>query len=130
MTVAVCLDDRNGRLFAGRRQSRDRFVAEDLIKEGGGKLCILPFSQKLFEGKEGVKLCENVGEEGVYFLEDLPLKPLASRLERLIVYRWNRLYPADTVLDLSPEEAGLRLISREEFAGYAHERITKEVYEK
>ena len=130
MTVALCVDDSLGRLFGGRRQSRDRVVTEDLLKEGGGRLWILPFSQRLFEGREGVAVASSPSEEGVWFLEDQPLKPLADRIDRMILYRWNRAYPADVFLDLTPEAAGLHLVKREELRGFSHERITKEVYEK
>ena len=37
MRVIVCLDDRNGMLFNRRRQSRDRRVVEDILRELGEK---------------------------------------------------------------------------------------------
>jgi len=45
--------------------------------------------------------------------------------EGLILYRWNRTYPADLYFTLSLE--GWTLERREEFAGSSHEKITKEV---
>ena len=52
--------------------------------------------------------------------------PLLERAGRLVVYRWNRLYPADRRLSLPP--AGWRLLSQSDFPGHSHPRITKEVY--
>ena len=52
----------------------------------------------------------------------------ADRLEGLVLYRWNRRYPADAWLDVRPGPPGWTLARREEFSGHSHERITKEVY--
>lgn len=46
--------------------------------------------------------------------------------EGLIVYRWNRTYPADLFLTLPLEQ--WTLVRQEEFAGSSHQNITKEVY--
>ncbi len=128
MTVALCIDDQGGRLFGGRRQSRDRVLLEDLLSESKGELRILPFSQGLL--KDRAVLCADLTEDGFYFLEDRPLAPLKDRLTTLILYRWNRLYPADIYLDATPEDLGLTLVRTEELCGSSHPKITKEVYEK
>ena len=52
--------------------------------------------------------------------------PFAGRVERVVLYRWDRAYPADLYWDLSLE--GWTLARREEFPGFSHEIITKEVY--
>ena len=51
-----------------------------------------------------------------------------DRLEGLVLYRWNRRYPADAWLDVRPGPPGWTLARREEFSGHSHERIAKEVY--
>ena len=49
MIAAICLEDRNGLLFNGRRLSRDRAQQEDLMTVcGAGRLWISPFSAPLF----------------------------------------------------------------------------------
>ncbi|MGI6255154.1 MAG: ribonuclease Z [Acutalibacter sp.] len=133
MKVIVCLDDRNGMLFNHRRQSRDRQVIQDMVGNLGGKrLWISPFSEKLFQGMEDcVQMADSpleiAGPGECCFVEDLSLDPWADRVESLIVYRWNRHYPGDKFLDL--DLSGWRLVSREEFPGSSHQKITKEVYE-
>ena len=62
------------------------------------------------------------------FVEEPPLLPWLDRLEGLVLYRWNRRYPADAWLDVRPGPPGWTLARREEFSGHSHERITKEVY--
>ena len=51
-----------------------------------------------------------------------------DRLEKLIVFRWNRKYPADFWLDADLRD--WKLIEAEEFPGNSHEKITQETYVK
>lgn len=133
MQVIVCLDDRNGMLFNHRRQSRDREVLKEILKDAEGKrLWIRPFSQKLFQGAEHrVQVSDSpldaAGPGENCFVEDLSLAGWEDSIESLTVYRWNRHYPGDFFLDL--DLSGWRLVSRREFSGNSHEKITKEVYE-
>ena len=54
MTVFVCLDDNNGMLFCGRRQSRDRVITQDILTQcEGSRLWMDEYSRKLFENMEG-----------------------------------------------------------------------------
>lgn len=132
MIAAVCIDDSGGLQFNHRRQSRDRVVSEDLLQSAKGyPLWMAPGSQVLFpEGK--VSACPDFlerAESGDWcFVEDRSLAPYRSKLEALVLYRWNRAYPADVYLDVIPWEEGWRLMSREEFPGHSHKLITKEVY--
>ena len=132
MIAAVCIDDSCGLQFNHRRQSRDRVVTEDLLQSARGHpLWIAPISQALFpEGGISVApdFLERAGEGDWCFVEDQSLLPFLSRLEAMVLYRWNRVYPADTYLDVIPWEAGWRCIGREEFPGHSHKLITKEVY--
>jgi hypothetical protein len=56
------------------------------------------------------------------------LQPVEEKIEKLVVFRWNRQYPADQHLDLSL--AGWKLQQTEDFPGKSHEKITEEVYAK
>lgn len=135
MRVIVCLDDRNGMLFNRRRQSRDRRVVEDILRELGEKrLLVNGFSAPLFErAGERIRVVDDplaaAGREEVCFVENLPLAPWAAAIERLTVYRWNRVYPADMRLDLALE-SGWHLVAASDFPGFSHEKITKEIYER
>lgn len=135
MRVIVCLDDRNGMLFNRRRQSRDRRVVEDILRELGEKrLLVNGFSAPLFErAGDRIRVEDDplaaAGREDVCFVENLPLAPWAAAIERLTVYRWNRVYPADMRLDLALE-SGWHLVAASDFPGFSHEKITKEIYER
>jgi len=133
ITVAVCLDDELGRTFGGRRQSRDRVLLADLLAEcGEHALYAERYSETLFPGSAHVTVCDDpmavCPDGGVCFLETLPIKPRVAQIDRLILYRWNRLYPADFYMDIDPIGAGFVLESVLEFEGSSHARITKEVY--
>lgn len=127
--IFVCLDDQNGMLFHGRRQSRDRAVVADMLLDAQGLLWAAPFSQKLL-GEEAT-CCEDflqrAGLGDCCFVEDRVPEKLEP-VESVTVYRWNQVYPADLHWTLELDKAPWRLTKREEFPGYSHERITKEVY--
>ena len=112
MTLILCVDDRGGLSFNGRRQSQDRRVREDLLTmAAGGALWMDDYSRRQFTEPE---------------LQD-PEAAL-ERADRLVLYRWGRHYPADRRLDLPP--AGWRLEGQTEFPGRSHDMITKEIYVK
>ena len=132
MIAAVCLDDRNGMLFNGRRLSRDRAQQEDLLALcGEKKLRIGSFSEKLFQpyGERVVvddDFLTAAGAGEIVFVEDRGLLPLSARLEGVIVYRWNRAYPSDLQFDL--DLSAFTCTERVEFPGNSHDVITREVF--
>ena len=129
LRVYVCLDDRDGMLFNGRRQSRDSRVFEDIRREISGELLIDPFSESLCCRAEiPYKLLEGpLPENGDFFLESRdPMEAAAA--QRIVIYRWGRHYPADARWSLNLRDAGFFLAERSEFPGSSHERICREVY--
>ena len=129
VTVAVCLDDEMGMMFNSRRQSRDRVLIEELLSSSKERIYIHPYSRLLFPDSDRITVTEDpLGEceDGICFIENLPILPYKDKIRKLIIYKWNRLYPADKYFDLSLE--GKRRISKTEFKGSSHERITKEIY--
>lgn len=129
MKVAVCIDDNSGMLFNSRRQSRDRELIADFVKAAGNnRILIKPFSKILFESYSVTadeKFLEIAEENDYCFVEDESLLPYSSRISELIIYKWNRRYPADFIFEI-PE--GFVLKETSEFKGSSHEKITKEIY--
>ena len=130
MDLIVCVDDKMGMSFGGRRQSMDRLLREDLLAlTQGAALWMAPYSAKQFETlPENARVAEDfleaAGEGDYCFCElQLPQKPEGS----IILYRWNRHYPADRFF---PEEwlQCRNLKESREFPGNSHEKITREVY--
>ena len=48
------------------------------------------------------------------------------KAKKVVVYRWDKVYPADYKLPLRQ----YKLVSTLEFQGYSHDKIVKEVYER
>ena len=134
MKTILCLDERGGMTFLGKRQSRDERVVEDIIETvGSAKLLVNNYSLPLFP--EGFAICSDTpldaaGDEDFCFVETEDPLPYLNKIDTLIVYNWNRHYPSDKRLSLSPENHGFALRETTEFAGKSHEKITKETYVK
>ena len=133
MNLIVCLDDKNGMTFNRRRQSSDRLLIRHLLSWVGEKpLWICPGSVSLFEELPPNVIVDpdcfsKASREDFCFGEEKSCLEYISKAASIIVYRWNRIYPADQRF---PEtELRRRTICHtEEFKGYSHERITQEVY--
>lgn len=129
MTLYICLDDKNGLRFNKRRQSRDAALLEDIRSQLSGDLLIDPFSEKLIrEAQIPYVLPPQTAED--FFSEDVPTEALLENCSKVVIYRWNRHYPADVRWDPDLEERGFSLEETVEFPGKSHEKITREVYVK
>ncbi len=130
MTVAVCVDDRMGMLFNNRRQSRDKFVIDDLMSIAE-KVYINSFSEELFEDyRDRTEIdedfLEKAGSEDICFVENIDLAPYADKIDKVILYLWNRHYPSS--LKCKVNLSDYSLMEKTEFAGNSHEKITREEY--
>ena len=131
MHLIFCVDDRDGLSFCGRRLSRDSCVTEHILRlTQGHDLWLHPYSAQLFSNAS-VRVDEDfqrkAGQGAYCFVEITPLLETYEDLESVILYRWNRAYPATCKFDrkiLAP----MHLIHREEFPGNSHETITMERY--
>ena len=132
MEIIICLDDNNGMLFNNRRQSRDSKVLCDIKNNLQNSLTIFPFSEKLVSSAEISYeiISGSASENTVLFVEDRGIKEFLPVTNKITVYFWNRVYPADLTLDIDLAKEGFRSVSVYEFAGSSHEKITKEVFEK
>lgn len=134
MTAVVCIDDKNGMMFNKRRQSRDSILIDDLMSLCSGKvLHMCEYSRSLFENyQEKISVDENfpesAGKHDICFIENADLSSYAERIDKLIIYRWNRHYPSDLKLTLDLSE--YKLQNRTEFKGSSHDKITREEYIK
>lgn len=133
MKLIVCLDDRDGMLFAGRRQSRDKAVYERMLELAAqSKLWMNAYSARLFSvGQENICINENFLElangDDCCFVENTDVTSCLPRVQTLIVFRWNRHYPADVYF---PGLQCWKKASAEDFPGNSHDRITMEVYKR
>ena len=135
MTVALCVCDAGGMMFNKRRQSKDRRVIADLVALSGEReIVITPFSEKLFsECADKTRVLSDLSAPcagSFVFCDDVAPSELAFEISTLIIYRWNRKYPADKYMGICPERDGFSLVESVDFVGDSHEKITREIWKK
>jgi len=132
MHLVLCLDQRDGRLFNNRRQSSDRCVRQDLLKHiGTCRLVADRYTADQFEKGQKARILTDTapGNQDYYFLERGEVLPLLEKVSSVVIYRWDKVYPADTFLEADALK-GFCLQEKTEIAGYSHKVITKEVYRR
>lgn len=131
MILIVCVDDAGGLGFNRRRQSQDRALRARMLGKWG-RLWMNAYSAGQFAKEDPVTadegFLEMAGPGDACFAEGPAAAEALDRAEKLVLYRWNRKYPADCHFPLDLEARGWRLEETEDFAGSSHEKITEEVY--
>ena len=136
MKIIVCLDDKNGMMFNGRRQSKDRVLVEKIIEMTRDDILWLhPYSMQLFDERtENLRVDEKfleLAKKGEYcFVEAQDVKSYADSIEEIIIFRWNRVYPADSHFPVEMLDNFKIKGDSTTFSGKSHEIISVEVYSK
>lgn len=135
LIAMAIVDNANGMMFHKRRQSQDRIVREKILSMAAGKkLWMNAYSHRQFAKMDGEQIAEaeafleSAGQGEYCFVENVPLAPYEEKIEKLILFHWNRRYPGDFFLDLDLSEKQWKLTESSEFAGSSHEKITMEIY--
>ena len=135
MILIACLDDKGGMMFNHRRQSQDRVLRTLLLEMAAGHhLWMNQYSAGQFDATQMSNVVvddsflENAGTGDYCFIESSLVSVDASAVERIILFKWNRIYPADEFFDFSLEN--WTLSASQEFEGSSHDKITVEVYEQ
>lgn len=133
MNIIVCFDNNNGLMFNNRRQSQDAQVRQDILKlTQNSKLFMNTYSAKQFSEPNNIivadDFCHIAGTGDYCFVENIDISPFSQKIDKIIIYKWNRNYPSDFKfgIDLSH----YTLITTRDFAGNSHDKITQEVYSK
>ena len=132
MNIIICLDDKNGIQFNKRRQSKDSILCDRVLSiTKDNTLWMNEYSAKMFLSND-IKVSDgflNLANDDDYcFIENDEFLSCLGRLKKVIVYRWNKVYPSDMKIDTSFLNEK-QLISSIDFKGSSHERITEEIYE-
>ena len=133
MTVIICIDDRNGMAFNNRRQSQDKKLLERITSAVSGKRLLMnAYSADMFGKLPQVVIDEdflNKAESNdICFAENIDVSPYADKIDKIIIYKWNRHYPSDLTFDIPLDN--YEIIKTEDFQGNSHDRITKVTYER
>ena len=115
--------------FRGERRDESGPAVRAILEEAGWEVvhtAILPDEREEIRADEEFLTKAGAGE--VCFVEDRPIAPCAEQIEAMVLYDWDRAYPADVHLDFNPAEAGFTLAEEREFPGTSHERIIRKIY--
>ena len=137
MNIIVCLDDKNGMMFNKRRQSQDKVLRAD-IKElvKNQDLFMNEYSYKLYKDIDNgnIKVSENFLEQctenDFCLVEDKLLNNYINKINNIIIYKWNRIYPSDLYFDINLTSNSWELLETKEFEGSSHEKITRIIYRR
>lgn len=141
MKLIVCIDEKKGMMFNHRRQSQDRVLRDDIRKECQGSILRMnAYSAGLFEKDADVETTVQIfssedflaqaSEDDCCFVEDQDVSLWLEQADTVILYQWNRHYPADLYFTAELSEDTWQMERQEDFAGSSHEKITKTVYVK
>lgn len=135
MIIFAVVDDRNGMMFNHRRQSQDKILRKKILTlSSDRKLWMNAYSYSLFNDMEADNIVEaenflDLAEAGEYcFVENLQVKPYQHKIEKVLLFKWNRKYPGDFFWDIDFSDKQWKLTWQEDFAGSSHEKITMEEY--
>ena len=133
MILIVCVDEKNGMMFNNRRQSKDRILSEHILKiVDNKKIWMNSYSKSAFEGQESLNIAvddnfiEKINKDEYCFVENIDVNTMINKVDKIIVYNWNRHYPADRYFNINIEEWVVD--SENEFQGSSHEKISEKIY--
>lgn len=133
MKIIVCVDNENGLSFNGRRQSRDPEVYARIGSHvGTNKLWVSPSAAGLFSGIHDTIVdadyLTKAGDNDYCFVEFDSLLDIEDQISEVVVFHWNRHYPADRFLDIEVDCLPWTNAMTETFQGQAHDELTMEVF--
>ena len=133
--LIACVDDNYGLLFNGRRVSKDETVIKKLLEIiGNSKLWVSQYTSSLFQKEDSKSILidnaflEKAGESDYCFIEGVIPEDIKSKVEKLILFKWNREYPSDTKFEVDLSSYKIDQVC--EFEGNSHKKITMEVYSR
>jgi hypothetical protein len=124
--LIMCVSKNGGISFNNRRQSRDEEVCKDMIALSGGSIFASEYSAKLFDGIGKVQICD-AGKmpAGQYYFAERGMPEVDEQsISEVVLYHWNREYPADSFFDIDLKD--FRLKENVEFEGKSHDCIRRE----
>ena len=135
MTIIVAIDDQNGMMFNNRRQSQDSILRKRILSVSKGHtLWMNEYSAKQFASENDSSIIvdndflKKAKSEDYCFVENTDVLPYLERVDSIVIYKWNRVYPGDVFFTVPMTEWTMKSTSN--FVGSSHEKITEEMYVK
>lgn len=94
------------------------------------------YSYKLYKDIDNgnIKVSENFLEQctenDFCLVEDKLLNNYINKINNIIIYKWNRIYPSDLYFDINLTSNSWELLETKEFEGSSHEKITRIIYRR
>ncbi len=148
MKLVICTDSRLGYAFNHRRQSADLRMRQDMFRRLGGAaggLFVNAYTERsllrdgCFDAKEAARRGKNPAPSGRAFLEaaaeaggwafveNVEVKGLWHRVDEILLYIWDKRYPADYAFPKALLSS-FELTETAEFPGRSHDVIRLEHY--
>jgi hypothetical protein len=126
----MCISKNGGIAFNNRRQSRDEQVCKDIVTLADSNIFMNEYSTHLFRDIAGVQICDDCSKlaDEYYFAEKEMPKVNENKISQIVLYHWNREYPADLFFDIDLKKFLLK--ETKEFTGKSHEHIRREIWER
>lgn len=121
MKIIACVDNQLGLMFHNRRQSQDKILREK-IKEITDNLCMNNYSYQLYQDVFPNAQVKEICDDDYYLVENISVKKYENDIDEIILFYWNRDYPADFYLDIDLNL--FHCFYEEDFVGSSHEKIT------
>ena len=133
MKIIICVDNENGMLFMGKRQSQDIMLRNKILEiVGDSKLWVSEYTAGQFETKEVLTVdndyISKAEAEDYCFVEDMGYD--ISKTDEVILCHWNRSYPGETYFETDLKTAGFKKKKTENIIGSSHKKITIETYRR
>ncbi|MCD7950260.1 MAG: hypothetical protein LUG12_08390 [Erysipelotrichaceae bacterium] len=126
MKVIAAVDNRNGLMFNHRRLSQDIEMRKDMKMYE--PIYMNDYSYSLYNDCVECIVDEYFLDNDDYnLIENVSVKDYQNNIDEIILYKWNRNYPADFYLDI--DLTLFSLIETIEFEGKSH-HLTKEIYRR
>ena len=134
MILIFTLDDNNATQFCGKRQSTDSEVATHILDFANNAPIYMKEKSKSFFNT-AIRSCSqfvfvdnfnDVPEDAVCFIEEVVSDEILNKVDLMLVYRWNRVYPSVVKDRLNLDDYTKHFI--ESFKGSSHNQITTELY--
>lgn len=136
MKLIICVDEQFGVSFDKKRQSKDRALCKRIAELAQDfVLRMNQYSAKMFreydiaqiEADEDFLKRAKTGE--FCFVEQGDGAEYLNQAEEIIIFQWNRHYPADCYFPID-DLGEYECYFKEDFVGYSHEKITEERYRR
>lgn len=133
MIILAFVDDNMGTMFNHRRQTRDKKVIERILNLEVDKVYVSNYTAKLFNNLPHTEkiivdddMLDNASDDAICIVEGQDLTAYKDRINGIILYKWNKVYPSDIRLGI--DLSVFTLVHTCDFEGYSHEKITEEFY--